>query len=570
MDTAKMTEQLKAVWNKITTRLKGVSKKVWIILCVLIVLAAAAIAYYLNTRPYSILVTEVTPSELTTVMNWLNDRGETDYKIEANNTIMVPARKAAPLRASLLTEQYSSNSSGFSGYFANVSALSTEKERGTAFIIALQEEIANVARSYPGVVDATVLINEGEDLNYVLDHNNIELGSVGITLTMSGNQRLTDAQVAGLKNFVAHGVKGMSADRVHIGDTFGEYDTLSMPDGSTGGVSAITASEMKIYYKERYENSLARSVRQLLNDPYGAGNYSVVVNCDLDVDVREIDEHQIVQPDETIWGPTGGMGLIGSRVGGYTFRATPEAAVGGVVGTTSNAAIPIYVELGPDGNAIVGFVDGNYQTDYVYSTKDIHTYASSCRVNDVTLALTINATTATANGQAVDVANIRRLVASAVGIVPIATETMTAEEYLASKINILVTPYYVNPTDDPNPQPNPPIVQPWIIYAAIAGLALFVILLIVLLLVLRRRKKKKQKEQAALEQQQELERLLAAGAAAGTAAGPGAESMGADVMSLQSEKSMELRQSIRKFAEENPEIAAQMVKGWLRGGEESA
>jgi len=38
-------------------------------------------------------------------------------------------------------------------------------------------------------------------------------------------------------------------------------------------------------------------------------------------------------------------------------------------------------------------------------------------------------------------------------------------------------------------------------------------------------------------------------------------------MSLQTEKSMELRKDIRQFANDNPEIAAQMVRGWLRGGE---
>lgn len=30
---------------------------------------------------------------------------------------------------------------------------------------------------------------------------------------------------------------------------------------------------------------------------------------------------------------------------------------------------------------------------------------------------------------------------------------------------------------------------------------------------------------------------------------------------------MELRKDVRKFAEENPEIAAQMVKAWLREGD---
>jgi flagellar M-ring protein FliF len=65
--------------------------------------------------------------------------------------------------------------------------------------------------------------------------------------------------------------------------------------------------------------------------------------------------------------------------------------------------------------------------------------------------------------------------------------------------------------------------------------------------------------------QQALDELLAATVAADpNAVAP----QGADVMSLQTERSMELRKSIRRFADENPELAAQMIKVWLRGGED--
>ena len=40
-------------------------------------------------------------------------------------------------------------------------------------------------------------------------------------------------------------------------------------------------------------------------------------------------------------------------------------------------------------------------------------------------------------------------------------------------------------------------------------------------------------------------------------------------MSLQTERSMELRKDIRQFTDDNPEIAAQMLRGWLRGGEDN-
>ena len=38
-------------------------------------------------------------------------------------------------------------------------------------------------------------------------------------------------------------------------------------------------------------------------------------------------------------------------------------------------------------------------------------------------------------------------------------------------------------------------------------------------------------------------------------------------MEVNTEKSMELRKSVRQFAQNNPEIAAQMVKAWLKGDE---
>ena len=57
----------------------------------------------------------------------------------------------------------------------------------------------------------------------------------------------------------------------------------------------------------------------------------------------------------------------------------------------------------------------------------------------------------------------------------------------------------------------------------------------------------------------------AAAMAAAAAAAVVPPAGGADIMEVNTEKSMELRKSVRQFAQNNPEIAAQMVKAWLRG-----
>ena len=98
----------------------------------------------------------------------------------------------------------------------------------------------------------------------------------------------------------------------------------------------------------------------------------------------------------------------------------------------------------------------------------------------------------------------------------------------------------------------------------VVGMAtVFVILLIVILLL--RRKKRKKKEAQEEQERREMEAMLAA-AGMGTDQEPEG---GADVMDLEMERIMELRKDIRQFVSDNPEIAAQMIRTWLSGGDDN-
>ena len=155
---------------------------------------------------------------------------------------------------------------------------------------------------------------------------------------------------------------------------------------------------------------------------------------------------------------------------------------------------------------------------------------------------------------------IRRHTARAAGIVGTIDET-TGQEYLADKISVLSAPFYTPPVV-PGPIDQFP-VDPWILVAAIAGLVLFLIILTVVLVLRHRRKKREEEEEeAARAAENDIDALLAA-------AGVVQSEAGANVMNMQTEKSMELRRDLRQFASDNPEIAAQMIKAWLRGGDEN-
>jgi flagellar M-ring protein FliF len=249
-------------------------------------------------------------------------------------------------------------------------------------------------------------------------------------------------------------------------------------------------------------------------------------------------------------GGTDGKGIIGSQIYEYYVGRPDDGTAGGLVGSETNSDLPEYVEglADPDGTETT--ITGSGQTDYDNSFTETEALYTAGYLTDCTVAISIDSDTA----GAVDLDNIRQHAARAAGIVGVVDET-TGEEYLADKISVLSMDFYDSQAVR---LPDSRTVPLWVLLAASAGLLLFLLLLVIILLIRRRRRKKVDERK-----KQELDDMLVAAGFVPDVAAPA----GADVMSLQTEKSMELRKDIRQFANDNPEIAAQMVRGWLRGGE---
>ena len=177
-------------------------------------------------------------------------------------------------------------------------------------------------------------------------------------------------------------------------------------------------------------------------------------------------------------------------------------------------------------------------------------------VTDVMVSVTVN----TEAGERADALALRTHVARAARIGP---------ELEAEKVSVLMGPFYTEPA----PEETEPSVDGeeteslplWLYIVLFIGIIVF-ILLLVLIMYLRKRARIISRQRA--EALAEKKRLEAEAAAAIMAEQLQGEPKGADIMDLHSERSMELRMNVRQFAEENPEICAQMVKTWLKGGDE--
>ena len=557
-------EKVKGILEKVKNALKKVSKKIWILIAAVVSVLAVGIAIFVNNRPYATLITGASADEAGAVVTWLTEQGITDYRMEGTGTILVPEGQASNLKARLLMEQYSNKTSSYSGYFERVSALSTQSDRENAWLITLTEVLEDTICQFEGVRSANVTINMGEDRRYILDSNNAAKASASVKVTMEGNQLLTTEQATAIRNYVAHSVAQLDVGDVYITDSWGNNYSL------LGSKNAADDSALKLQLEQEYGNLIRQRIMQVLIPFYGEDNVDVAVNVVVQIDDITIDEYTPTLPSEAQWTQSGGAGIIGSRVGSYTVLTGEQIAQGGLVGTPSNSNLPTDVEQDPTTNDYDGRLEGGYEIIYDNPKTQTHTVRTAGYITDCTVSVSINSNAV--QGGIVNTDEVVRHAANAAGITGIATETMTAQEYLNGKISVMVGPYW-----DPNaPLPGEPgeIVDGpgflttylWVIIAAGVGLVLFAIVLTVILLIRRKKRRKQEEEQKAIDE------LMAVAMPEEEPEEPqfdenGNPITGADVMDLHTERSMELRQSIRDFVDENMEVAALLIRGWLKGEE---
>lgn len=540
----KFQTKLKELWEKVKGFFKKLNKKIRILLaaCAVVLLAAIILlAVRMNQKEYAVLYTGLTASETSTIVKYLGDNGVADFQIQGD-TILVPKGRESQLQAQLAMSGYPTTGTLYESYRNGSSGLNISSEQDRLWLISKMENLSMVLRQLEGVRDATVEIEPGTERIYVLDPEATP-ATAAVSIILDGNKALSSKVAAAIRNTVAHSVAGLEISNVSITDNLGNTYT----DASGMGEMA-EASAMKLQYEEEINNKVRTQILQNLTPIYGEGNVNVAVNSTVDVNHRIVEATSYHQPE----GSTTNGGLIGTEKIFWEIIRDGTEPVGGTVGTPTNSDIPIYSDLQPELNNNESYAGFQDERDNRIDTTVEQREELAGKITDIGVAVTINQNSP--NSASLSLEDLREHVAVISGI---------GSEDPVSRVSVLIAPFAV---DNPLPGPNGWNIQPWMLYAAIAGLVLFLVLLILILLVLRRRKKKKLAQQKALEEEAlaaEAEAVAAAAAAAIPPAG------GADIMEVNTEKSMELRKMVRQFAQNNPEIAAQMVKAWLRGDDDN-
>lgn len=536
-----MDTKLKGLWEKIKAFFVKMNKKTRILMGVcagIIVIAIIAAAVILSNKPYGVLYTGLSSTEASSIMGYLSDNGITDYQV-SGDSILVPENQVSQLQAQLALAGYPTTGALFPYYTANSGGLTTNTQMERAYLISIMEKLEGIFRKWEGIRDADVVITPGSEQTYVFDDPTPASASVTLFLD-NGVSQISDKMANAIRSTVAHAQEGLEIGNVSIVDDRG--NTYS------GELSSIQdASSLKLQYEEQINNRVRTQVMESLGAIYGRDNVKVAVNSVVDVDRRVVESTEHRQPE----GSATNAGLIGSQhIFWETIRDGTEP-VGGAAGTETNSDISTYPNREPNLNGDETYTGSETSTDYSIDTTVEQREVMAGTITDVSVSVTINQDAP--NAGSVDTATLRSHVAMAAGIGGEAPE---------NRVSVLIAPFEQG-TGNTGTAPGIQL-EPWVLYAAIGGLVLFLIVLLVLMLVLKK-KKRKAKQQQALEDEAAL---AAAEAAAVLASVP--VTAGADIMDINTEKSMELRKSVRQFAQNNPEIAAQIVKAWLKGENEDA
>ncbi|MCI8880494.1 MAG: flagellar M-ring protein FliF [Clostridiaceae bacterium] len=552
-----MDEKMKQFGAKAKGLVSKVGKKTWAIIGAVAgvaVIAVVLLVVLTMNKTYVPLFTELSSEDISSILNYLSEQNVTDYKVRDNDTILVPEAMEPSLKAKVMMAGYPAAADGYALYDEKVSSLSTESDRNNYTRMGLEKNLVALIENFDNVRQASVLISPGQDNSYVLNRDDTIDATATVFVTTRNGGRLSDEVAAAIRRAVRFAVEGLKIENVTIedqnGTTYIDIDGLS---------SKTDESMLKLTLESEQNAIIRRNILNLLAPVYGEENLSVGVNTTVDVAHTWEEAIQYYLPEYAQDGSTGGKGIIGSRVFHYEIGRDGNTNQGGVPGTTTNADLSEYVEQGyqPDGNENVLEGDGEYNYDNSQTTTQKEWNGGT--IIDCMVSVTINAQPGSVNTDDL-VGHVARVAGIDV-------------EMQDDKVSVLAIPFILEPDEDTTTRGGILAGVPdWVLYAAIAGLALFLlILLIVLILVSRSRKKRKAQEEALLAEQ-EAAALAAAQAAAALAFTEEQQQeppkTGANIMEIHTERSMELRRDVRAFAESNPEVAAYMVKSWLKEDEE--
>ncbi len=552
-------DPIKKFWGNLT------KKKKIILLSVLagIVAFSIIISTLLNVEPYVVLYPGLDHSEAVEVMNELKDMG-VSYK-EENGTITVPQDKENSLRMQLSNEGHPKTAPNYDFFTKNVSVMSTDYEKKTIEKYQLNTRLEAVIKTLEGVQNCYVTISIPDENSYAWDSNSSAV-SASVTIQLDSEKTLSAKQINGVKQLVAKSVPNLKVENVALIDS-ATGEELTAEDNSG---NQVTISQFKLSIEKSFETDVEKGVMKVLTPLYGVNNVQVTAKSVMDVD-KKIQDVITYNPSKD------NKGVVNEENTDKEAETSSKASSQGVTGTQSNSDVSTYPGVTVDGNTIYTKDQQSYK--YLVSQVKQQIQSDAASVKDLTISVVVNKT----GMPDTEKQQIVNTVAKAAAV-----DTDKVSVYFGT---------FANSSVKTNTQPEAmPSLNQLLIYGG-AALGTLLVVVIIAAVVLASKRKKKREELMGPEEDAEVpedfyelkgvgnaenaEELAEGGAEENIAAADAKPKKPAKEKAVEAEplraieetraaensKQEALTKEIRDFSSQNPEIAAQLIRAWLRGEE---
>lgn len=530
-EVKKYIQPIKNFWMKLSSR----TKKIIFISLGGIVLLSVVLGLLLNRTQYVVLYSGLDHDEAAEVMTELKDSG-VSYR-EDNDSIYVPSDKEDSVRMQLANEGHPKSAPSYDFFTSNVNVMTTDYEKKVIEKYQLNQRLEDVIKTQDPIENAYVTISIPDESDYAWDDKD-SAPTASVAVKLKSGQTLNAKQVNGIKQLVSKSVPNMKADGVSVIDN-STGEELESTDSDSSGSVQMDLTEFKLKIEKQYEDSLQNKIVNHLAEIYGKDNISVSVKSQMDLDktIKNIITYQPTTSD--------GKGVV-SESDVQREETRDGSSAGGTAGTESNTETTTYPGVTVNGNIITTKDSESYK--YLVSQVQEQVQGDAAVLQDVTVSVIVNDPGMTD----AEVNSLKNAVAFASGV-------------SADKVDVMSKNFYSS-AQPVNAQPaGYALPFSWKILAAGAGGFLLIVILTVLLLSRRRKKRMK-----------ELEKNLAQGEEInleGLGRSPVPEIPTESIEQIRKStggKEEKVRKDLQEFSSENPEIAAQLIRSWLKGEDDHA
>ena len=276
------------IWNKLSgawIKLSKVKKISFII--VLCSLIAAISVYSLSGNKkaeYVPLFTNLDIKDASQMVEKLDERKYTDYKIADNGTaLLVPENDVDRLRLDLAIDGALPDSGEGFELFDKSNYAMTDADREILYQRALEGELQRSIQSLEEVDKARIHLALSEESIFMKEQ---KPATASIILTLKPGRDLVPEQIKGIISLVSGAVKNLPEKNVRVVDSSAHLlsdEVLNEEDTYSSAGSSTRIMDLE----KQFENKLEKDLKDLLEQVFGVGKVAVSVKTDLDFDSQD-------------------------------------------------------------------------------------------------------------------------------------------------------------------------------------------------------------------------------------------------------------------------------------------